>query len=574
MSTNKDTTNIELKFNEFQAYEELRMIFVIAIETQDFSTIETRIAAWEKKYPLAEFQDPEIIRRIKAILNKDFLSRLIGDYLAAKILHEQEKQRQLYDDLKAIIDNAKKTKDFKSAQKEIRKWKANLEANGFTLYSFDRYYRARVCTLLLLPSKELKNQEEATDELRKLKENGSSMNSEEYFNAISAWQNKYSIPDFPEKLQKELNQMTAEVFDSISQKRTCENAISEIETVLSSKDEQLPFNRIAIILSKYDYKSFPQDARTTIERLYMEALSIQASILDNGISGVDLSAFANISPTEVNALASLRDIINHSPHDMDTILNWIYINRKLDFSEFARNEILKQFSSVGYIVQPQSSYSIPEINLNLNNGGYSKVDDLRKSVILNYLGIISQGNKLSIIGKDNLMDAHAVSEQKAIVKDTPQMYLEAFDTIIEQPEAEKEKLYNEKGEVIVAQEEESIYNIFAEVLMAEPLATYSIPTTSSPIIETTSEVDNSTTATTSPEFETIDNLAKEPEMPTTSSHENPETQYTLTVDDCENIEQAQDLSTYFIVSSPILEQLLTPKQKRKQPKTKDIIQEL
>lgn len=574
MSTNKDTTNIEPKFNEFQAYEELRMIFVIAIENQDFSTIEARIAAWEKKYPLAEFQDPEIIRRIKAILNKDFLSRLIGDYLAAKILHEQEKQRQLYDDLKAIIDNAKKTKDFKSAQKEIRKWKANLEANGFTLYSFDRYYRARVCTLLLLPSKELKNQEEATDELRKLKENGNSMNSEEYFKAISAWQNKYSIPDFPEKLQKELNQMTAEVFDSIFQKRTCENAISEIETVLSLKDEPLPFNTIAIILSKYDYKSFPQDARTTIERLSMEALSIQSSILAHGIPGVDLSAFVNISPTEVNALASLRDIINHSPHDMDTILNWIYINRKLDFSEFARNEILKQFSSVGYIVQPQSSYSIPEINLNLNNGGYSKVDDLRKSVILNYLGIISQGNKLSIIGKDNLMDAHAVSEQKAIVEDTPQMYLEAFDTIIEQPEAEEEKLYDENGEIIVAQEE-VIYNIFAEDIMAEPLATYSIPTTSAPIIETTSEADNNTTTVTSPEIEIIDNLTEEPEMPDTSSHENPETQYTLTVDDCENIEQAQDFSTYVIVVSPILEKLLTPKQKRAQKKhTKGIIQEL
>lgn len=574
MSTNKDTTNIEPKFNEFQAYEELRMIFVIAIETQDFSTIEARIAAWEKKYPLAEFQDPEIIRRIKAILNKDFLSRLIGDYLAAKILHEQEKQRQLYDDLKAIIDNAKKTKDFKSAQKEIRKWKANLEANGFTLYSFERYYRARVCTLLLLPSKELKNQEEATDELRKLKENGNSMNSEEYFKAISAWQNKYSIPNFPEKLQKELNQMTAEVFDSISQKRTCENAISEIKTVLSLKDEPLPFNRMAIILSKYDYKSFPQDARTTIERLSMEALSIQASILAHGIPGVDLSAFANISPTEVNALASLRDIINHSPHDMDTILNWIYINRKLDFSEFARNEILKQFSSVGYIVQPQSSYSIPEINLNLNNGGYSKVDDLRKSVILNYLGIISQGNKLSIIGKDNLMDAHAVSEQKAIVEDTPQMYLEAFDTIIEQPEVKEEKLYDENGEIIVAQEE-VIYNIFVEDIMAEPLATYSIPTTSAPIIETTSEVDNSTTATTSPEFEIIDNLDKEPEMPDTSSHENPDAQYTLTVDDCENIEQAQDFSTYVMVVSPILEKLLSPKQKRAQREQRNgIIHEL
>lgn len=36
MSTNKDTNNMEPKFNEDRAYEELRMIFVIAIETRKF----------------------------------------------------------------------------------------------------------------------------------------------------------------------------------------------------------------------------------------------------------------------------------------------------------------------------------------------------------------------------------------------------------------------------------------------------------------------------------------------------------------------------------------------------------
>ena len=162
MSTNQNNNknnNKEPSFDEYRAYEELRIIFVIAIETQDFTTLENRIAAWERRYPLAEFTDEDIIRKIKTILNKDFLSRLIGDYLAAKILHEQEKQKELYDSLKSIIDTAKKSKDYKTAGKEIRKWKNNLHDNGFNLYSFDRIYRARICTLLLLPSKELDNQE-------------------------------------------------------------------------------------------------------------------------------------------------------------------------------------------------------------------------------------------------------------------------------------------------------------------------------------------------------------------------------------------------------------------------------
>ena len=130
MSTNQNTkkNNNEPSFDEYLAYEELRMIFVIAIETQNFEILEARIAAWEKKYPLAEFQNPEIIRKIKTILNKDFLSRLLGDYMAAKILHEQEKQKKAYNDLKEIIDSAKKSKDYKrnNRKRTRKKWTSIL----------------------------------------------------------------------------------------------------------------------------------------------------------------------------------------------------------------------------------------------------------------------------------------------------------------------------------------------------------------------------------------------------------------------------------------------------------------
>lgn len=676
MSNNKDTNNIEPKFDENQAYEELRFIFIIAIETQDFSTLETRIAAWEKKYPLADFTDPEIIRKIKAILNKDFLSRLIGDYLAAKILHEQEKQKEAYDSLKAIIDTAKKTKNYKLAQKEVRKWKDNLHENGFTLYSFDRIYRARVCSLLLLPSKELSNQEQAADELKKIKENGSTMNSEDYFRAISDWQNKYSIADFPEKLQKELNQITTEVFDSISQKRTSENAIAEIEGILSSKDIPLPFDSIASILSKYDYRRFPQDAVATIERLSMEALSIQDSVLDNGISAIDLSVITTISPTEAKALTSLRDILNKTPHDMDTILNWIYLNRKINYSEFARDEILRQFSSVGYIVPNQSSYSIPEINFDLDYQNFSEIDDIRKSVILNYLGIISQGNKLSIEGKDNIIEAHAMSAGEAFIEKepTPTMFLEAFDTVVEQPEAEEEQFYDENGELDLDQDEEIIYNIFIEDIIDNPLATYSITTTSSTkstdssieytdhtvpatfeqnldmsaelsdtatsngfeefIIDTKINLPGTTTsaqssleysedldiptntqntndildetnmklsdtsdnkdAPSSEESAKIVDSSKKAEEPitlstsanadisgdsdteTTSSTQNIDFPYSLTIEDDKSLDQAYLLSTYVVVAAPILEHAFSQKRQRlpKKQKILDIVKEL
>ena len=573
MSNNKDTNKNAPKFNEYQAYEELRFIFVIAIETQDFSTIEARISAWEKKYPLADFTDSEIIRKIKAILNKDFLSRLMGDYLAAKVLHEQEKQKEAYDSLKAIIDNAKKTKDYKTAGKEVRKWKDNLYSNGFSLSSFNRLYRARICTLLLIPSKELENQEQATDELKKIKENGSSMSSKDYFEAISNWQNTYSISDFPDKLKKELNQITTEVFDSISQKRTSENAILEIENVLSSKDTSLPADAIASILSKYDYRNFDPDTVSRIRDLSMEAMSIQESVLNDGITNVDLSALATVSPVEVQALSSLKDILNKTPHDMDTILNWIYVNRKINYSEFARNEIIKQFSSVGYKVPSQSSYAIPDITSSLDYTDFSKVDDLRKSVILNYLGIISQGDKLSMEGKDNLIEAHAVSAHEALIqKDTkPTMFLEAFDTVVEKPEAEEEKLYDEKGEVDIDKDEEAIYNIFIEDIIDNPLATYSITTASTDkAIATLEPLAASTASSTSQEIAIDDNIDEEPESESTTSSEGSDSECSLTIQDEENLERAYELSTYVIIATPILEQALAQKSERSRKKSKTV----
>lgn len=571
MSTNQNTNktqNNEPSFDEYLAYEELRIIFVIAIETQNFENLEARIAAWEKKYPLAEFKNPEIIRKIKAILNKDFLSQLVGDYLAAKVLHEHEKQKEAYDNLKQIIDTAKKTKDYKTAQREVRKWKDNLYSNGFSLYSFDRIYRARVCTLLLIPSRELKNQEKATDELKKIKENGNSMDSKAYFEAISNWQNTYSIPDFPDKLKKELNQITTEVFDSISQKRTSENAISEIEAVLSSKDVSLPVNAIASILSKYDYKRFPRESIDIIEKLNMQAMSIQENILNNGIENIDLTILPTISPTEASALTSLKDILNKTPNDMDSILNWIYINRKINYSEFARENIVKLFSSVGYIIPKQASYAIPEIDANILYPNTTKIDDFRKNVILNYLGLISQGTKLTLEGKDNLVDAHTISEEHSIIENNPKptLFLEAFDTVIEQPETEQEKRYDENGKIDVDIEEEKIYNIFVEDILDNPLATYSITTEALDKVEDIPLVEEITT----PIQEITLEESIEPEKESQLETQNEFIETNLTTNDNQNLEQAYQFSTYFIVSSPILKQVLTPKKERLRKKEKGI----
>lgn len=609
MSNNKDTNKIEPKFNEAQAYEELRMIFVIAIETQNFNGIEEKIAAWEKKYPLADFIDPEIIRKIKAILNKDFLSRLVGDYLAAKVLHEKEKQKQLYDDLKEIIDSARKSKDYKSAQKKITKWKGILNSEGLSLYSFDKFYRAKVCTLLLVPSKELKNQEEAIASLKEIKEKGEAFSSDDYSKAVTDWQNKYVLEGFPEKLKTELNEMTSEALTSIQEKRSEENAVAEVRELVATNLNDMPLDSIAIVLAKYDYAHFSDTAKLQIEDLSKKAFAMSEQLLDkmDKYSAEDELTKSKQSTNSIqfSALNSLKTVLGKSSHDTSAILNWIYENRKVKFSQFAREEIIKQFTSVGYKIPTKGEYSIPMIS---SETATSQLEEIRKSAILNYLGIISQGNSLSKKGKDNISQIEENSNKSK--KQETAIVLPAFDTI---PSAEKEFTQAESSEEGGSTPaEKDVYNIFAEDLIADPLITCDI---SSPVVpenlevkadlkEPEEQVDNSRVETKKVEFPNGEDLLEEKENteidttteqkeasleskvslddnadeeveqpiePTLKEKENIEPEhteettvektpkYSLTSQDQENVEKISEQTIYVAVAYPILKEALTYK---------------
>ncbi len=482
MSNNKDTNKIEPKFNEAQAYEELRMIFVIAIETQNFNGIEEKIAAWENKYPLADFTNPEIVRKIKAILNKDFLSRLMGDYLAAKVLHEKEKQKQLYDDLKNIIDSARKSKDYKSAQRQIYTWKSKLNSEGISLYDFDRFYKAKVCTLLLVPSKELKNQEEAMSSLKEIKEKSTSFSSEDYSKAIIDWQNKYSLESFPEKLKTELNEITSEALNSIQEKKNEENAVSEVRELVATNLNGMPLDAISIVLAKYDYAHFSDMAKSQIEDLSQKAVCLSEQALEDVVSLPQedelLVSKRSTSALQFNALDSLKVVLEQSSYDTSAILNWIYENRKINFSQFAREEIIKQFTSAGYKIPQKGEFSIPILNSQI---APSQLEEARKNAILNYLGIISQGNSLSKKGKDNISQIQETS-QKETKKPKAAIVLPVFDTI---PSMENEPTPTENSvKIEVSPAESDIYNIFSEDLIADPLITYDISPAVSESLET------------------------------------------------------------------------------------------
>ena len=485
----KKENNNEPKFNEYQAYEELRMIIAMAIETENFSSLEPNIAIWENKYPLADFVDPEIIRKIKAILNKDYLSRLVGDYLASQVLHEQQKQQEAYNNLKKIIDTAKK---------EVVAWKQSLYDNGLSIYSFNKIYTKQIFKLLLLPSKELSKQQEASDSLKRLVNDSKKMESDELAKEISSWQNNYSLETFPDDLKNEINSITADVFKTITIKRSEEVAIKEIEDYVASDRMNSPADEIPNILSKYDYTAFNEDVKNRIANLTVQAISLTELSLENIKTTDDITMIEYIPPVQQEALLDLKKVFNNNSHNLEGLFNWIYLNRKINFVPTAKEEIKVLFSMAGFPKPNSGYYSIPFLEKSIEDLTPKEISKIKEQVVFNYLGILYMDNSsLSDIAKNRIS---TIKEKQEVLSASQK----AINQPIILPVLENEQVYSNKqvqevqskaieetisAEVLDESPEE--INILIEDILKDPLESIEIPSKGRP--KSQDKVDTSTT---------------------------------------------------------------------------------
>ena len=493
----KKENNNEPKFNEYQAYEELRMIIAMAIETENFSSLEPNIAIWENKYPLADFVDPEIIRKIKAILNKDYLSRLVGDYLASQVLHEQQKQQEAYNNLKKIIDTAKKKKDYATAKKEVVAWKQSLYDNGLSIYSFNKIYTKQIFKLLLLPSKELSKQQEASDSLKRLVNDSKKMESDELAKEISSWQNNYSLETFPDDLKNEINSITADVFKTITIKRSEEVAIKEIEGYVASDRMNSPADEIPNILSKYDYTAFNEDVKNRIANLTVQAISLTELSLENNKTTDDITMIEYIPPVQQEALLDLKKVFNNNSHNLEGLFNWIYLNRKINFVPTAKEEIKVLFSMAGFPKPNSGYYSIPFLEKSIEDLTPKEISKIKEQVVFNYLGILYMDNSsLSDIAKNRIS---TIKEKQEVLSASQK----AINQPIILPVLENEQVYSNKqvqevqskaieetisAEVLDESPEE--INILIEDILKDPLESIEIPSKGRP--KSQDKVDTST----------------------------------------------------------------------------------
>lgn len=452
MSNSKDN---EPKFNEFQAYEELCMIIKFAIENESYETLEQNIAIWEKKYPLADFTDLEIVRKIKVILNRDYLARLVGDYLASKVLHTQEKTRLAYEKLQKIIDTARKTKDYKKAQAAVVSWKESLANDGLSLYSFNKSDFKKICTMLLFPSKEIAKQKEAAEALQKLVEASKGMNSLSLTEEISNWQSSYSLAGFPDELKSEITEMTSGIFETISVKGNEEQALKEITELVVSDNVDNKNEAITLALSKYNYDKFSDESKSKITELTLTALSIDKVVPEvPGNSEVaNTQTYIYIPPVQQEAIFELKNLLSHNSHDIEGIFNWIYLNRKIDFVPNARDEIKALFSIAGFRKPQMGQYSIPSLESSFDSKSIKKV---REQVVLNYLGLLYLNDAyLSQAEKSKISELHTAQENLYTVKDKN----DGSEVSIVIPVEEDEMVLDEKGQKATSQIEEDMKHI-------------------------------------------------------------------------------------------------------------------
>lgn len=466
MSNNNDEEKKDFTINQQNdAYLELCFIIRTVIENGDFASLEPMIALWESKYPLARFTDQEIIRKIKTILNKDYLSRLVGDYLASQVLHEQQKQQEFYENLRKIINTAKKQntkKGYENAKKEVAKWKTSLYENGFSIFDFNKNYSREIFKMLLMPSKKLAEIEEASDSLKKLMQYSTEMKSEELSLEISSWKDKYSIDTFPDDLKKELNSIAGDILQSISTKRDEETAIQEMQEYLAtveSKSQTSPAEEIPKILSKYDYSDFSEDVKSQILLLTTEAMSLIELALDKTETVINVSTNSNyIPPVQKEALYDLRTIFDKNSRDINGLFNWIYINRKINFVPSAVEEIKAMFSMAGFSKPLSGEYSIPSLGENTNNLNVKEVTNIKEKVVLNFLGILYTDNKsLSNVAKDNIANIKSTSIVEDLIKPKTTIVLQAED-----------------NEQVADTDSEEEINIFIEDILNDPLESYNI----------------------------------------------------------------------------------------------------
>lgn len=406
-------------FDELEAYFLLCEIFSNAQTTKDYARFQSDLAEWKKRYPIDLFSD-ELKRKIKYMLSKEFIETVLKDFAVFEALSKKDPAKGL-EKLRSVLDKAEKHKDAKQLDKDLE----NLYKEYPLKFLKEKY--PHVVGQLLSKSYRTKILEK--------------------FDSNLAYKELSSIVEYPEKFR------TQDEFKS---------TIEEWQKLYPTQD-------------------FKDDFKANVENTLSTALDSKFLAQNfSSITEFDLNCgqIITIDPVSTplvvqDALHDFFKIVDKNAGDVNGLFNWTckyskYINLLDDDAKGAI--VTSLMSKFAYDLPPVGTkYQMPKMDTDVNGllslSEYNSMDDTKKDVVIQLLGILSTEQELTPedryrlnIINENATKAKAIKRAKIepklelFMEKFPENKLTTYDLIYLEPEK------NSETEVTI-QVDENINNV-------------------------------------------------------------------------------------------------------------------
>jgi len=356
----KTTEEKTRDFDEEEAFLMLVQIFSEAQATKNYAKFQSDLAHWKRYYDIELFSD-KYRTRIRYMLSIEFLEKVLKDYLAFDELSKKDPNQGL-EKLRKILRKAEKHKDSKQLDKDLdslyKEFPLKYLIEKFphiTGQLLSKSNRTRILEKFdsSLAFKELSNIIERPQLFKDINE---------FKETLEEWQKLYPLEDFNEKYK------------------------DQTEKLLSETLEQRRLNEL-----------FPTSLELDLN---------QGEIVQLGLG----DTFKNISLISKDALHDFFKITNQNKGDINGLFKWIctysrYIN---GFDNSVKIAIVDSLMGKYGTELPSSrtKYSIPKMETGKNDYISLKemtlIDDTKKQVVLQFLGILASEKQLTAKDLDRL----------------------------------------------------------------------------------------------------------------------------------------------------------------------------
>ena len=388
-------------FDELEAYFLLCEIFSNAQTTKDYARFQSDLAEWKKRYPIDLCSD-ELKRKIKYMLSKEFIETVLKDFAVFEALSKKDPAKGL-EKLRDVLDKAEKHKDAKQLDKDLE----NLYKEYPLKFLKEKY--PHVVNQLLSKSNRTRILEK--------------------FDSSLAYKELSSIVEHPEKFRDE---------------GEFKSTIEEWQKLYPTQD-------------------FNDDFKANVDNKLSNALDAKF-LADNfsSITELDLNngQVITIDPVSTplvvqDALHDFFKIADKNAGDVNGLFNWTckyskYINLLDDDAKGAI--VTSLMSKFAYDLPPVGTkYKMPKMDTDANGllslSEYNSIDDTKKEVVIQLLGMLSTEQELTPedryrlnIINENVTKAKAIKRAKIepklelFMEKFPESKLTAYELIHLEPE--------------------------------------------------------------------------------------------------------------------------------------------